>query len=63
MVENKFSFDRLSYEKLQKIVTLGGGGGKWVGVEEEGVWMYVKPYGSHHWVHLECHCCLRWKGY
>lgn len=26
VMENKFSFDRLSYDKLKKIVTLGCGG-------------------------------------
>lgn len=26
-MENKFSFDRLSYDKLKKIVTLGSGEG------------------------------------
>lgn len=58
-MEKNFHFDRLLYDKLQTIVTLGGGVGGWVGVKEEGVWMCVKSYCSHHWVHLKCHCYLR----
>lgn len=27
VMENKFPFNRLSYDKLKKIVTLGSGGG------------------------------------